>query len=1392
MSGIPRLEKEKRRAQDKDNLREVANLCNLLGQEYLLDGDYDEAISQHKEEAGICEALGDTVGVAVAIRLLGEVYCKIGDWDKGLQYQHRYLSLAKEANSLVEKQRAYATLGRTHYQRAEEFSLQGRAKEQEDALKEAEKACLRSLSVCEHLEGLVDTREHGQMRCRLYLNLGLILDSRHNNKKARNFIGQALDLCSLNGFHEDAYKCHLALSAIHFRERQMPEALQEGQMMLKLAIKLNDKELQCESHCFLAEVHITNSDYVSAKKSYHKAYKVKHPSLDERKRIESILKIVVHLCNIEDTLILLRNDECDEKLKIYESFGDGLAKLGHFSKALDYYHLMLNLALKLDKEPTFLCPIYSSLAQTYADNKQYDEAKEYFLKEYDIIINKDPSDACKTMLSLANVCENKGDEYSQLEKFYVQAKAAAIKGDNKKLQHKVLYTHASLKGIPEEVKLQLEEEMETLANTSGYDPDAETSEEEECDDKDEIDLDLVYFSDSENEQENFDRPRQARQKKTVIMKRNEKGETLLHKACITGNLNMVKKLIMKGHPVNPRDHCGWLPLHEAANHGFTEIVNVLLDAGAWINDRGGKQCEGVTPLHDAAACGNIEIVKLLLSRGASAIIKDDHGATPLEALVNFRKRSNLPWEEEQTCIALEEEMKAIMRCTGHKIPEVATKVSQKERRASGSSNTNKCKKYNLERVNSLDSNRSLQTTEELRKTGALGINEYSGYESDDCLPDINSKPREDVEEIENDVFDSVQEDSEEFMNPLLQDIQKVSQSATGTYLSAIGSVGSAAKRLELRMAEESSFGKTLKKEKKGGLVTESEDVGDDWLDDDLGITSKKRKRCEKFEFGFREPKKERRVLQEKRSQEKFPSRLKKSYQPRLTSMMQKSTVQERDSEDDVMIMPDNVVSTSQNNPVNKSDNSSNHRIDGKGTSPNGENSAVSHASCSALRLRVRVQNKLLLVPVAGGGQGRTVEWLAAEVTRRYYQLAGLRPHLTLTTQDGAVLDPSDPIALVLSAEQAELQAQVTGWDLPPLPERYSQACQSLGVVPVSCLTSALHQTEASTSLDLSRMGRLTTQLHPVLRGIQCQQSLHSLVLSNCCLGDDGFGHLMEALPTLPSLEILNLKCTSLTTSSLLSFTEAISSGGMVLKSLASLDLGYNNFSGAKVSDIGVLFGSLSLSSLSLKHCYLSLTGQHQLPVTSSAIKKLELDYNTIYDAPLTSLLSCVSQVSHLSLSGLNCRNDVEVKVRLGLALANVLGAGEECHLEFLDLSSSGLTDIDLEDISAYLYRCPHLTSINLSHNNQLSSASINTLLNELTTNMLLPLKSLSLHGIKSTPDVQKKIATVVQRKATQQNMISKLSVTQSGDDRMLEDIWKAHSTESATVLKIEKELFLSC
>lgn len=75
----------------------------------------------------------------------------------------------------------------------------------------------------------------------------------------------------------------------------------------------------------------------------------------------------------------------------------------------------------------------------------------------------------------------------------------------------------------------------------------------------------------------------------------------------------------------------------AALYGHTEIVKLLLDAGA---DKDGLSVSGRTPLHLAARDGYTDIVKLLLKAKANVYVNDKEGKTPLYYAVE-RKHSDI-------------------------------------------------------------------------------------------------------------------------------------------------------------------------------------------------------------------------------------------------------------------------------------------------------------------------------------------------------------------------------------------------------------------------------------------------------------------------------------------------------------------------------------------------------------------------------------------------------------------------------------------------------------------------------------------------------------------------------------------------------------------------------
>ena len=150
----------------------METLTVLLGTVFAhCSGSFEDAISEHEQELALSEALGDQLGMAIAHRRVGECYGELGSFDDALRHQRLHLDLAQRCGSVVEQQRAHATIGLTHFRRAEACDT-GTADELE-ALNSAEDAFRQSLQTCEKLRGTITDVEYSEMKARLLLNFGL-------------------------------------------------------------------------------------------------------------------------------------------------------------------------------------------------------------------------------------------------------------------------------------------------------------------------------------------------------------------------------------------------------------------------------------------------------------------------------------------------------------------------------------------------------------------------------------------------------------------------------------------------------------------------------------------------------------------------------------------------------------------------------------------------------------------------------------------------------------------------------------------------------------------------------------------------------------------------------------------------------------------------------------------------------------------------------------------------------------------------------------------------------------------------------------------------------------------------------------------------------------------
>ena len=110
---------------------------------------------------------------------------------------------------------------------------------------------------------------------------------------------------------------------------------------------------------------------------------------------------------------------------------------------------------------------------------------------------------------------------------------------------------------------------------------------------------------------------------------DEQGKTMLHIFCLSGDLQLVERLIASGADPKLVDKQGRSCLHHAAaadTQGSEELLAVLLKQGMPSDE---PDIDGWTPLHWAARSGQDENIRVLLDAGADRLSKSRRNWTPL-------------------------------------------------------------------------------------------------------------------------------------------------------------------------------------------------------------------------------------------------------------------------------------------------------------------------------------------------------------------------------------------------------------------------------------------------------------------------------------------------------------------------------------------------------------------------------------------------------------------------------------------------------------------------------------------------------------------------------------------------------------------------------------------
>ncbi|XP_041711447.2 tonsoku-like protein isoform X2 [Coregonus clupeaformis] len=1367
---IKQLQKAKNKAQSNNNLREEASLCNQLGEVLSRNGDYGAAIEEHRQELQISTAMHDVIGRAVANRKIGECYAEMGNIEAALKHQRCHLDLARSVNDHAEEQRALATIGRT-------FLFRYESDQSRDSLKQAEDAFRKSMAIVDNeLEGTVAARELSEMRARLYLNLGLVCDHLGEPKQCSEYIRLSVYIAEKNQLLEDLYRANFNLGNIYFRNGHHSNAMRSLEQAKECARKIKDKF--SESECFhsIGKVQLSLGDFVAARRSLKKAFSLGSQQAVDREAVKKAFKQAIRGSQLEEAAGELGGKgRSQQAVGLAEQLGDLYCKVGCYSKALDAYHTQLSSAEALGKPARELAVIHVSLAATYTDLRQHDKAVEHYRQEL-ALRQGNPKEECNTWLNIAAAQEESGRTMEDVDCSYDSALRCAERAGQLKLQRRVLKTWLgaqSRRGSSQTDDTQAR--LEELCATEGWSPEGESEgeEDEEMENSEPMEDSDIQLSDSDDDVEEYDKMvSSGRRKPGRWNKRNEKGETSLHRACIDGNLKQVQYLVEQGHPVNPRDYCGWTPLHEASNHGHTDVVALLLERGANINDGGGSLCEGVTPLHDALNCGHFQAARLLVERGASVNVRNAKGETPLDSLRLWQRmyRRELDREARQELSSTEELLRSALAglvptAPAHPKPFDALQDSQLFDAENSEPLIPTGGRHSA--TNSLPRTRSPQESAvppsptRRHSNGTAGPPQrHRGTEASILFgDDSSSSDHSDLDGVVSPLrpvrtrrrfpaAPAPQEvpPSQETSSSVPEARESAVPSVFGReeYHSAIRGLGSAKTRLLSQNLSQPQFSSTpaVSSNSRPALVPEEEYLIDDWLEDDMGnVQPKKKRRVGEEQNGRRDlnmmssgARSQNRHATTTEMASRVSTSSSRGLSLRKTSFSCKPRQVKMTQLSGMVMLGRREVSKPQSPTVTDDDDPP------ASTPPQTHYSTqqVPHQTVTApmpapIRMRVRVQDNVFLIPVPHSEADLcTVSWLCEQAAQRYYQACGLLPRLSLQ-KDGALLSPQDLLLAVLHTNE-EVLAEVCSWDLPPLPERYKKACQSLAVEENKRVARLCEVQDGSPSVSVCGLSLPPSSLSPLLRALKLQASLTQLQLSGNRLHDDLFPELVAAALTMPRLRLLDVSSNHITGEGLKKAANALEGQTQpAFPCLEELDLSVNPLGDGLSQALSCLLSACPLlASLSLQAC--SLTArclqQHRILLASALagtghLKSVNLSHNALgstgFELVLKTLpLHCLT---HLHLSAICCGPADHPALE---HLISVLSQ-DDCSLTHLSLGGNGLTDNSVATLARCLPVCPSVVSVDLSGNPAVTSAGLHSLLSALR-DAQRPLTHLNLQG----------------------------------------------------------------
>ncbi|CAG5130405.1 unnamed protein product, partial [Candidula unifasciata] len=417
---------------------------------------------------------------------------------------------------------------------------------------------------------------------------------------------------------------------------------------------------------------------------------------------------------------------------------------------------------------------------------------------------------------------------------------------------------------------------------------------------------------------------------------------------------------------------------------------------------------------------------------------------------------------------------------------------------------------------------------------------------------------------------------------------------------------------------------------------------------------------------------------------------------------------------------------------------------------------------NSIRVKVRIGQQTLLIPIQPADQDKNISWLFQQVKERYFSMFLMLPTLTLSTQDGIILD-SDV-----------LTANVSAWERPRLEDRYTQACKLCLTNANSNIVSSLQKADQSGQLHLSDLGLGLSFLQPVFQALEDHKVLTDLRVNGNRLGDAGVESLMKLLPSLPHLKILSLETNGISADGVQTMAAALKTDPC-LQHLSSLSLSHNCLDDIAAEALACVVKSLpNLSQLSLCSCNFSrklFDSSLGEALKVRRIEHLNISENNLGPEGIKDLLLGLEPAY---LSQLNVSHTCSLSGQEIFPYLQNFVSGGVCCLQELFIAGNHLSPADVTFINRLPVLIKSLRCLVLSQNQSVNNKSLQKLL-YLSADKDSSLREITARGCSVTSPLESELLDALRNKMSSSVPLKKFVFTcrglKIGDSQLLEGIW---------------------